>query len=262
MPNADSYRNGAWQTAFPREAMFVLAPENEETTWAEEWRMYGHLSMEATLTLSAALTNSTNADDTGPAHSWEALSVPNGDYEVQVTDLANGGYQQDTFYFRIHKVSDGSLQGKRIIKHRPADESIYRGFAFVTRSAGFSLWRRFERDAEEMYVQAARVLVEKLRITNPEHRNDDTSGIEWSGRALTQIIGNHRFDIVVRHRCAICNCELHGHPHQQSPIAWCEDHIPRIDAEERPDSAPQPASRARRSARSLPMCEVTGTEVQ
>lgn len=276
MPTADSYRNGAWQTAFPREAMFCQAEANRYTVWAEEWRTYGHLTEESTTDLVALLDAAEEAEQDAPALAWDALEIPNGDYSVQVT---SPGFtdedgclvgQQSTFSFRVHLVSEGTLAGKRIIKYRPEGESLFRGFAFLTRSGGFSLWRRFDRDALEPYVEAARKMVDVLHRFNPAHTNNSSTSAQLSGRPLSSLDGGVRYDIVVRHRCAIGNCEIDRDDEgTTSPITWCESHTPRIEAAPRlhTPSATTITGQPRRARggtreRSLPMCEVTGTEVQ
>lgn len=104
-------------------------------------------------------------DPTAPACEWDAPWIPNGDYTVSLYNERSGDY-----FFRIHLVSGGVLAGKRIVKYKAPGQRVYKGFGFVTKDGGFSLWRRFANQTDQPYVYAVRRLFEDLNEATLDNR--------------------------------------------------------------------------------------------
>lgn len=104
-------------------------------------------------------------EPTVPACEWDAPWIPNGDYSVTLYNETSSDY-----LFRIHLVTGGVLAGKRIVKYKAPGQRVYRGFGFVTKDGGFSIWRRFQGQSSHAYVNAIRRLFESLAYMTVNNR--------------------------------------------------------------------------------------------
>lgn len=226
MPTTNIYSRGHWRNEFPMLALWCENPDNATSEHGRNYALHGFLSEHATNQLAGFLDRDRAYNAEEPARMWDAMYVPNGDYQVQVTE---GRQQQGVFDFRIHLVRDGSLRGQRIIKYRREGTSNFRGFAFVTRTGGFRLWTRFASDVDEAYVNAAILLVRALGQVDDD-LHDTSSPLVWSGEGRT-------LRIAWAQRCAVCNnlASNFDTPY----VAFCATHRTVVpDPVEQPTPAP------------------------
>ncbi len=123
--------------------------------------------------------------DNEPAEPGDCPEIFNGTYTI------DDGREHLTY--KIHTVRNGPLAGKRIIK-RLMGHGGYEGFAFLTRSGGVKVWRRFANDenTNAVYILWAKQLVAQLRAN--------------VGYADSLVVNG--FTISVSRLCRICNRQL------------------------------------------------------
>jgi hypothetical protein len=222
-----------------------------------------------------AINDEQNNAPTAPCEAWHQAGLPNGDYE---TTTAN-----ETFRYRLYLVQSGQLAGQRIVKVKHPDSNVYKGFAFLNRDGSISLWRRFADDARAQYVQVAAHLFQSLSDTavmtdlrvasrTPFYVHSPIAGVAW-------VVG-------LNVRCSVCNETCNGDRSVSSGL--CAQHLPsadriareqresqmreqnqrneraRLEQERRAAEAAEAARNIRpgRRTNALPMCEVTGRDVQ
>lgn len=185
-----------------------------------------------------------------PALVFDALEIPNGEYTV-----TRRGEYSETFNFRVHLVQDGSLSGQRIVKVKRND-GIYRGFAFVTKAGGFSLWRRFEREADEEYVTVARIALSAIGDWNrtfQAHSSQASTRAQWAQRPFTLEMSDVTYAVTFQHRCTRCNAEVDFDGGEGdcdiTPLVRCSEHVVRLV--DRPRAAMSPAREPRLGARTM-----------
>lgn len=220
------------------------------------WEAHGSPSHEDAETTRTHIALERTANPDAPAEEWHAVWIPNGDYTVSLNGVS--------FEFRIHLVERGQLAGKRIIKVKHPGQPIFTGFAFLTRSGGFSLWQRFRRDAQAPYVVAANALIHALSLDGSAD-NADMAMEQWRSRnpqswrgevlvdsVLSETLQTASIEFFVNQaRCSHCNRRaLPENPR----FALCADHtyiipeVPRAvvtDAQRRPSAAHSPRARRR-----------------
>lgn len=246
MPTTTCHAPGIWRNTFPAAAIWCETAPNDRTYWAETYQRHGYLSPSVTDELQDLITQGAESDPLAPARAWEALSVPVGDYTVR---YQNADEAETEYEFRIHLVRDGSLEGKKIIKRKT--NGVFRGFGFITRTGGFSLWARFARDIDAEYVDAAVHLIRALALNvNGADGERDLTGRDSMGSMLYEqqsapidFFGDDRsLTIEVHHRCVMCNLPATNLSDSDASVAYCDQHATVI---------PEPA----------PLFEVVGTAV-
>lgn len=147
------------------QADVVAFVEQEDDLLAEVLEHEGVLEGRQVETTRATIEYQREMSPTDPACEWDAPWIPNGDYSVTLYDVVGSD-----FLFRIHLVREGLLAGKRIVKYKAPGQRVYKGFGFVTKDGGFSLWRRFANQTDQPYVLAVRRLFESLAEITVDNR--------------------------------------------------------------------------------------------
>lgn len=120
----------------------------------------------------------------------------------QVPHIYNGTYTMDNgsrhLTFQIYTATRGPLQGKRIVK-RSMLYGQFQGFAFVGADGTLQVWRRFQEQSTELYMEWARELLACLNS-----RGNDAPGID----TLTHTSTAGTFTIQRTRSCRRCNRTL------------------------------------------------------
>lgn len=248
-----------WALAFPQAYIALRTPEGREIlppALVSAFDADGRLTAGESSYVENFLSEDLRLNSSGGARVWDAPTIPNGQF----------------FYgeeFQIYTVQRGTLQGRRVIKVRDAaGPGGWRAFAYVGRDGGFELWARFQNHADESYVLHAHDMIDALRHTSSMRQ-----------RIIEGTV-----------HCVLCNEPIVtglGNPHGME-LGVCEGHAPaanpatnaglqeaQVEAEQRRARRPRRPVSARnlselvdsgdfRIVRSnpLPLCEVTGSEVQ
>lgn len=192
-----------------------------ETTWGRTFLNEGALGRIATEDCEDMISRDVEAAGGESARSYDALHVPNGDFYVQFSPARSG--ELSTYKFRIHLVQSGTLAGQRIIKHQM--NGTYRGFGFITREGGFSLWQRFQRDVNAPYVEAAIYLIRALAAINHDDTSNSSITFQVHDQTMTWGDGDRDLRISAQHRCVMCNnLVAEGQMRDIDPIALCRTH--------------------------------------
>lgn len=262
---------------YPHVAAWLRSTDPDLTTLElaatiRDWRDGGAPDMHRLALVRRAISDEENAAPTAPCDEWHRHGLPNGDYEVYVPS------SDVRFFYRVYLVQQGQLAGQRIVKVKNPGSNVYKGFAFLTRGGGISLWRRFADDRNEQYVQVAAHVFAKLseststtdlRVASrsPLYVSAPTNGTSW-------VVG-------LNVHCSVCNETCNGDRSISSGL--CAIHLPsadrmlreQTDARLREQNAANERARqeqerqaAERNVRPgrrtvpLPICEVTHREVQ
>lgn len=225
----------AWFYCYPEVAIRVLSQMDDPTS--RQLRRRGTLGRGITTRLANIIALATERDPDAPAERWDALQIPNGTYTIEG---GNSGVNE----YRIHTVTAGRLEGKRVVKFRHHTTGLFRGFAYITKSGGFRLWTRYERDREHEYVRFGKALVDSIARLNidpqvthdqPQHLSQYDDSDWWflfprEDRPVVQ--GMVRFSS----RCIICNGETEQDAHddaddvrQRYYVTYCNDHLNEIE---------------------------------
>lgn len=209
-----------WFQSHTQSAVWCMT--RPESTWGRTFFQEGALGRIATEDCEGMISRDVEAAGGQPASAYDALHVPNGDYSVQFTPARSG--ELSTYKFRIHLVQSGALAGQRIIKYNQ-DGGIYRGFGFITREGGFSLWQRFQRDVNAPYVTAAIYLIRALVSVNHENTSNTSINFQTLDQTMTWGDGERDLRISVQHRCTMCNNLVpEAQMRDTDPIALCRTH--------------------------------------
>lgn len=151
-----------------------------------------------------------NIDPENPGRSRAARvgqcsHIHNGEYEVQENNI--------TVRYQIYTPTRGPLQGMRVIK-RPAQDGLWKGFAFLGQDATLVLWQQFVREHRMAYVRRARLLIAALN--SPEAALAQQEERDWFTH------GGTRVDMGVV-RCQRCNVRLRGA--QECGSGFCAEHV-------------------------------------
>lgn len=171
-----------------------------------------------------------------PAEWRDALLIPNGNFMLSNPD-------HGSFDYEVYSVTNGVLQGKRIVKIRFPGSRSFKGFGFVTRGGEFKLWRRFERSSNEPWVENAPTLLRALDTMRPStlQRLHCAPGTIWNFWDAT----GRRHGIAATLRCGRCNAVLPQEA-RNLQLMLCDAHAPgvhvvepeRFDAYGNPVSCP------------------------